>query len=861
VCSSDLYADEDGICPGGFGSVTGSGSGIYAVSTSPEGVLVEASEGFADDPLSPGTDVSGSILLTVSLGITIGEFEIDTTCMDPGNHLAFDPSAAVPFVPGFTKATITIEPTCFADTVGYVVNEQPTGAAAADFDGDGDRDLAITSFGASVVDIRRNNGDGTFSSIPGPAGGAYPRGIAAGDLNGDGDIDLAFCKDSDGEVAVLIGNGNGTFVPAVDYPADVGLKFLVLGDLDADGDLDIAAVGNIMSELWVFLNDGDGTFPTSYSQSLGDGPYGLAMADFDLDSDLDLAVGHSTGLYLMENSGTASFILAADYLVGFGLRSVFAGDWNSDGSPDVAAASFSENNVSILLNDGAGDFTDAGDLSTGLVPVWVHGGDLTGDGDPDLIVANNDGNSVSVFMGDGDGTFTPGPDLPGGIGPLAIAAADYDADGSLDLACVTTNFDFDRSQHKAGPTPGRILINLNCSRDDIADVVDFGEGGARALRAALLFANSNPGDDTITFYSLNGEIAPLTPLPSLTDVVGGTFLAGLTATGSGGDYPALQIDGSLVSTGPGLQILSSNNRVEGLAFRNFDGAGIEVGVGHYNIITGCAFHGNTGLPIELRGELGVDENDGGDTDQGANDLVNFPIIDSIFLVQTNSFDISGTAPALATVELFQASKYLGADTLPHASEHGEAWRLLGTATANASGRFNLSSVDLPAWSHLTATATDTLGNTSEFALNRRAIPDSLIVTGYSPVVITVITPSMLDSIGRDVVTGGFNTIGPTAQYDSLTDYSDPLDGDPDDRVIITNIEPGEYTIRVTTKPGDDGTEYVLGIRVDGTNEVYAGVSGGLSSSPVENPVPPRTTWVSCPVWAATQSQYCLSSGR
>jgi hypothetical protein len=158
--------------------------------------------------------------------------------------------------------------------------------------------------------------------------------------------------------------------------------------------------------------------------------------------------------------------------------------------------------------------------------------------------------------------------------------------------------------------------------------------------------------------------------------------------------------------------------------------------------------------------------------------------------------------------------------------------------ADIKGHFAFPELAARAWSYLTATTIDTSGNTSEFAANRWLIPDSLIITGYSPIVLTVITPDGLDSIGRDVVTGGFNTIGATAEYDSLTDYSDPLDGDPDDRVIITNVMPGEYTIRVTTKPGDDGTGYVLGIRVDGTNEAYAAVSGGLSSTPVENPVPP-----------------------
>jgi len=73
---------------------------------------------------------------------------------------------------------------------------------------------------------------------------------------------------------------------------------------------------------------------------------------------------------------------------------------------------------------------------------------------------------------------------------------------------------------------------------------------------------------------------------------------------------------------------------------------------------------------------------------------------------------------------------------------------------------------------------------------------------YSPVTLTVVTPDGADSIGP-----GFNTIGSTATYDSLSDYGMGASGVPgefDDRVVITNAVSGVYTIHVKPDLGAGG---------------------------------------------------------
>ncbi|MEE9217602.1 MAG: FG-GAP-like repeat-containing protein, partial [Acidobacteriota bacterium] len=65
------------------------------------------------------------------------------------------------------------------------------GAAAADYDNDGDQDLYVTNFGPNA--LYRNNGDGTFTDVAETAGVAEERwsnGAAWFDYDLDGDLDL-----------------------------------------------------------------------------------------------------------------------------------------------------------------------------------------------------------------------------------------------------------------------------------------------------------------------------------------------------------------------------------------------------------------------------------------------------------------------------------------------------------------------------------------------------------------------------------------------------------------------------------------------------------------------------------------------
>ncbi len=121
-------------------------------------------------------------------------------------------------------------------------------------------------------------------------------------------------------------------------------------------------------------------------------------------------------------------------------------------------------------------------------------------------------------------------------------------------------------------------------------------GGTCSLRDAILFANSNPGHDTITF-NIPGlgvhVIRPLAALPALSDIDGVT-IDGYTQTASSPNASAagtgalltVEVDGSTAGNSNGLTIAAGTNRVRGLIINRWAGSGVFISGGQGNVIAG-----------------------------------------------------------------------------------------------------------------------------------------------------------------------------------------------------------------------------------------------------------------------------------
>ena len=145
------------------------------------------------------------------------------------------------------------------------------------------------------------------------------------------------------------------------------------------------------------------------------------------------------------------------------------------------------------------------------------------------------------------------------------------------------------------------------------------------------------------------------------------------------------------------------------------GHGVRVDAADRFTITQNVTAGNAGLAIDLSGgrqdAFGVTRNDSKDRDVGANQRLNFPerlmaTDDGTATVVEGRVDFPD--PQSLTIELF-------ANEAPDPSGFGEGETFVGTATPDAKGRFTATLPAGLAGQWITATATDSAGNTSEFS--------------------------------------------------------------------------------------------------------------------------------------------------
>ena len=320
--------------------------------------------------------------------------------------------------PGATTPT-------FAPPQNFATAANPVAVVVGDFNLDNKPDLAVVEQGSNLVSIFLNTtapGAATVSFAPRQdfPTGVGPVSAAVADFNGDGEPDLAVVNQDSDTVSVLLnttapGAATVSFAAKQDFATGSIPNCVAVGDFNGDGrpDLAVADVGS--NRVSVLLNTtAPGSVTPSFSARTDFGtdsaPVSVAVGDLNGDGMPDLAVTNffSNSVSVLLNTTAAganspSFAAKQDFATGSFPDSVAMGDFNGDGVLDLAIANSSSNTVSVLQNTtapgaNAASFATKQDFATGTEPVSLALADLSGDGAIDLAVANYRSNTVSVLL-------------------------------------------------------------------------------------------------------------------------------------------------------------------------------------------------------------------------------------------------------------------------------------------------------------------------------------------------------------------------------------------------------------------------------------------------------------------------------
>ncbi|MDE2878371.1 CRTAC1 family protein [Candidatus Palauibacter soopunensis] len=378
------------------------------------------------------------------------------------------------------------------------------GAAAADYDGDGDTDLYVTAVGDNR--LYRNDGGrftdvtagtGTAGNAPGAADPAWSTAAAWFDADGDGWLDLLVCnyvdwtpetdlfftrdgvnksyatpEEYNGESCRLLrnepasGGGAGAGAPSArrfrDVTADSGLENpegkslgIVIDDFTGDGLPDVA-IANDTYQNFLYRNEGDGTF---------------------VDVALDAGVA-------FDEFGRARAGMGVD-----------VGDILNRGQLSIAIGNFSNEPVSLFTQIQEGLFQDlAGSARltrSTLLPLTfgLRFADFDLDRYVDLVLGNGHiepeieaiqgdvtfAQPPQLFRNDGRGGFIDAGAMAGGgfdepIVARGVATLDFDRDGDLDLVVSTNGGPAKLFRNDLEPGPGWVRLGLEGAAPNLGAV-------------------------------------------------------------------------------------------------------------------------------------------------------------------------------------------------------------------------------------------------------------------------------------------------------------------------------------------------------------------------------------------------------
>lgn len=234
----------------------------YATGDYNSSVLVTDIDGDGKTDLIANNE--GGTTLTILKGNGDGSFQTGVSMLvglNPGDAIAadFNGDGKVDFaVPSAGDDVVSLflgnGNGTFQARISYAINGDAYFVAAADLNKDGITDLAVGAYGADSVTVFRGSSSG-LQKI-GTENDVAANNIQFADYNGDGNLDLAGADGFGGTINIALGNGDGTFAASRSFvvaspgPNTYGFTSR---DVNNDGAVDIVASDINTSSLNVLL--------------------------------------------------------------------------------------------------------------------------------------------------------------------------------------------------------------------------------------------------------------------------------------------------------------------------------------------------------------------------------------------------------------------------------------------------------------------------------------------------------------------------------------------------------------------------------------------------------------------------------
>ncbi len=333
----------------------------------------------------------------------------------------------------------------FGNPTSFLV-ENPYQVALGDLDGDGNTDV-VTSVDGATSDgfaFALGNGAGAFGSAQFvPASTTNPEGVTIGKFDGDRDRDVAVSDYLNDSVQFFFGTDGGDFSSGPVRAAGPGAFLLRTGDFNEDGRTDVVSCNynsNGPKAISVLIQKRHG-FKAHKDFAGVANCYGIDVGRLNHDKHLDVVEQGGSGAFaVLLGKGDGTFKAHRNHRAfgsNGGYDNVTLGDFTGDGINDVAVASFADTQVLVYPGNRSGSLKDPKRTVLDGNPDGIEAGDFDRDGKLDL--ALDVAPQLEVLFGKGNGKFKAQPEtapLPSG---RHLTAGRLNHDKAPDLAAVGQN--------------------------------------------------------------------------------------------------------------------------------------------------------------------------------------------------------------------------------------------------------------------------------------------------------------------------------------------------------------------------------------------------------------------------------------